>query len=482
MVPPIRAGLVFVLAIAGLAQAQAKDPWIGRRVFTKFGTILKVGGKVVDDEGRSKNIKISGVDRNEVRVYRVEHAKGEWLWLQAENDRPGAGHGSMTVIPVRASHRLFHQRDPGQPPGGPLQHQGAGLEGEEGIRHRPRRLQRGDPARPGRSWYYSNRGTVADRQGGVRQGDRRLQRGDPARPQVRRGLRQPGLRLRGQEGVRQGHRRLRRGDPARPQAVSAYRDRGRRSGRQGGARPGDRRLHRGDPARPQVRRRPTATAATPGDAKKEYDKAIADYTEAIRLDPKDADGLQRPGQRLDAKREYDRAIADFNEAIRIDPKYASAYNNRARPARQGGVRQGHRRLRRGDPDRPRVCRGVPRPWHRLARQEGVRQGDRRLRRGDPARPRVRRSYIGRGVAWADKEEYDKAIADYAEAIRIDPNLGAGLQQPGLVWATCPDEKYRDGKPAIESATRACELRMEGFETISAPSPPPMPSPATLTRP
>ena len=26
-----------------------------------------------------------------------------------------------------------------------------------------------------------------------------------------------------------------------------------------------------------------------------------------------------------------------------------------------------------------------------------------------------------------------------------------------LWATCPDDKYRDGKKAVESATRACEL-------------------------
>jgi hypothetical protein len=27
----------------------------------------------------------------------------------------------------------------------------------------------------------------------------------------------------------------------------------------------------------------------------------------------------------------------------------------------------------------------------------------------------------------------------------------------MIWATCPDARYRDGKKAVESATRACEL-------------------------
>ena len=26
-----------------------------------------------------------------------------------------------------------------------------------------------------------------------------------------------------------------------------------------------------------------------------------------------------------------------------------------------------------------------------------------------------------------------------------------------IWATCPESKYRDGKKAVESATKACEL-------------------------
>ena len=30
------------------------------------------------------------------------------------------------------------------------------------------------------------------------------------------------------------------------------------------------------------------------------------------------------------------------------------------------------------------------------------------------------AYMNRGLAWSNKQEYDKAIADYTEAIRLDP--------------------------------------------------------------
>ena len=62
--------------------------------------------------------------------------------------------------------------------------------------------------------------------------------------------------------------------------------------------------------------------------KKEYDKAIADFSEAIRLDPKDATAYYNRGIAWAGKNEYDKAIADYSEAIRLDPKDASAYINR----------------------------------------------------------------------------------------------------------------------------------------------------------
>lgn len=53
--------------------------------------------------------------------------------------------------------------------------------------------------------------------------------------------------------------------------------------------------------------------------KGEYDRAIADFDDAIRLDPKYARAYSNRAFYLDAKGEYDRAIADFNTAIRIEP-------------------------------------------------------------------------------------------------------------------------------------------------------------------
>jgi tetratricopeptide (TPR) repeat protein len=55
------------------------------------------------------------------------------------------------------------------------------------------------------------------------------------------------------------------------------------------------------------------------------------------------------------------------------------------------------------------------------------------------------------------KKYDMARFDYDEAIRVNPNCAPAYNGLARIRATCPDEIWRDGKRAVEFATRACEL-------------------------
>ena len=55
---------------------------------------------------------------------------------------------------------------------------------------------------------------------------------------------------------------------------------------------------------------------------------VADYTEAIRIDPDDADAYYNRGEAYFYLEEYDKSISDCTEAIRIKPDYAEAYDTR----------------------------------------------------------------------------------------------------------------------------------------------------------
>ena len=78
---------------------------------------------------------------------------------------------------------------------------------------------------------------------------------------------------------------------------------------------------------------PTVGGASAYDVKGEHDKAIADYGEAIRLDPEDTYGYIGRAAVYQGIAEYDKAIADYSEAIRIDPDDSDAYHDRGQGLR-----------------------------------------------------------------------------------------------------------------------------------------------------
>ena len=62
--------------------------------------------------------------------------------------------------------------------------------------------------------------------------------------------------------------------------------------------------------------------------KSDFERAIADHDQAIKVDPKNPIAYNNRGNAYDGKREFDRAIADYDQAIKLDPKYAAALYNR----------------------------------------------------------------------------------------------------------------------------------------------------------
>jgi tetratricopeptide (TPR) repeat protein len=51
----------------------------------------------------------------------------------------------------------------------------------------------------------------------------------------------------------------------------------------------------------------------------------------------------------------------------------------------------------------------------------------------------------------------EAVAQYQEALRLNPNLAGALNNLALILATSPDDKLRNGAEAVRLAEHACEL-------------------------
>jgi hypothetical protein len=59
--------------------------------------------------------------------------------------------------------------------------------------------------------------------------------------------------------------------------------------------------------------------------------------------------------------------------------------------------------------------------------------------------------------WLRRLDHGHALAVYDELARTYPDLAVAHSRSAWLRATCPDAHYRDGKLAVESAWRACEL-------------------------
>ncbi len=53
--------------------------------------------------------------------------------------------------------------------------------------------------------------------------------------------------------------------------------------------------------------------------------------------------------------------------------------------------------------------------------------------------------------------YEKAIADYSRLIDLAPRYASAYNNLAWILATCPEAVLRNGKKAVEIATKACEL-------------------------
>ena len=87
-------------------------------------------------------------------------------------------------------------------------------------------------------------------------------------------------------------------------------------------------------------------------SKTDYDKAISDFTEAIRLDPKSALYYDHRGNAYYSKEDnqafrkadYGNAISDFTEAIRLDPKNSLTTTTAGTPTLRKGILKRRKRI------------------------------------------------------------------------------------------------------------------------------------------
>ena len=156
----------------------------------------------------------------------------------------------------------------------------------------------------------------------------------------------------------------------------------------------------------------------------DYDRALADFTEVIRLRP-DLGYDYRAGVYV-RKGDYDRAVADYDQAVRFKPKDTLLLEYRADAyvgkKDFGGAIAAYDDLIKLDPTRAHSLQGRGHAYY----EKG--DYDRAIADYDQAIALAQTGllFYYRGQAYAEKGDLSRAIADYDRAVKIDPGFSAAI--------------------------------------------------------
>ena len=192
----------------------------------------------------------------------------------------------------------------------------------------------------------------------------------------------------------------------------------------------------------------------------ETDKAIADLDAAVSLDPQNPAIFSSRGALWRQLREFNKSIADLNEAIRLEPKQSQAYNNRALTWKDAGdydraIADLNDAIRLNPADE-KAYGNRGNLW-RLKGDlvQALADLDTQIR----LHPKDSIGYTLRGDTYRYKGDLDRALADYNEALQIEPEAISIFTGRGLTY-----EKAGDLARAREEFKRALastdQLRMD----------------------
>ena len=133
---------------------------------------------------------------------------------------------------------------------------------------------------------------------------------------------------------------------------------------------------------------------------KKWELALAGYNKVIQINPNDGYAYNNRGNLYKDWKKWDLALDDYNKAIKINPNDAGAYNNRG---------------------------NLYKDWKKwelalVDYNEAIR-----------INPKFAIAYYNRGNLYKNWKKWELALADYNKAIQINPNDGDAYNNRGIIY-------------------------------------------------
>ena len=168
------------------------------------------------------------------------------------------------------------------------------------------------------------------------------------------------------------------------------------------------------------------------------DEALAYFSQRIEANSQEPAYWNNRGRVWDSMHKFDKAIADYSQAAKLDPNDADTHNNLGTAYQSQGDNA-----------------------------QALAHFDQALK----INPQHATAYYNRGRVNQYSGNYAAAAQDYADAIRVDPNYVPAYNNAAWLAATCPDEKYRNAKLALDYAQQAVQMTegkvWEMLDTLAA---------------
>ena len=191
--------------------------------------------------------------------------------------------------------------------------------------------------------------------------------------------------------------------------------------------------------------------------KEEYDKAIQEFTKVIELQPGDVLPLVHRAEAYMVAGKLEEALADADAVLEKQPLVAA---HRLR----GEILAQLNRLNDAIAEMEQLTKAVPNQpelkvqlalYYLINKQpnEAISEYDDILL----LNPENFLALRNRADAYLNIGKHKEAIADFEAALKIEPEDTSILNNLAWVLATSPEAELRDGKRAVDLATKACEL-------------------------